>query len=175
MFVFLFFSTDLFCIRLESRNWSLFTLWSTSRALSKQTWRNCSRVGLTFSISLFSLWSRQKNKWHLSGMINSVFTVLFILFAAHIANENSVIVVYRRAMCNRLPILGCIHALWNAAIAYIRDSHLSSSTYKMNNLQSMDKGMLRYILSIKLIYSLHFLAFVSLHYTHSAASPRFLV
>lgn len=41
---------DLFCIRLKSWNWSLFTLRSTSGALSKQTWRDCSRVGTFFNI-----------------------------------------------------------------------------------------------------------------------------
>lgn len=41
---------DLFFIRFESWNWSLFEIWSTSWALSESTWRNCSRVS---RISLF--------------------------------------------------------------------------------------------------------------------------
>lgn len=58
----------------------------------------------------------QKNKWHLSRMINFISTssrfscAYFILFAAHIASVTSVIVDYRRAMCSRPPIPGCIRA-----------------------------------------------------------------
>lgn len=56
------FFADLLCIRLEGRNWSLFTLWSTSGAVSKQTWRDRSRVRVPFLTENFILCAESSKK-----------------------------------------------------------------------------------------------------------------
>lgn len=84
------FFADLFCIRLEGWNWSLFTLWSTSGAVSKQTRRDCSRVRVYFSLGKFIFCAKsskncgktreKQQPWHLSRMINLIFTTMCLFY-----------------------------------------------------------------------------------------------
>lgn len=168
MFSLFSFCTDLFCIRLESRNWSLFALWSTSGALSKQTWRNCSRVGF---VKTFTSPAEKINgtcrEW-LIFYINSFPVILFYLQLIlwtwipwlSVANMFCAVACLSRALSTRVKM--------SVSLTYATAIYQALLTKWTIRSRWTEVGFGN-TLSINLIYFLHFSALVSLHYTYSTA------